>query len=238
MGRIAAASCALLPRHVLHRRPDQVNDACPAPSPRARPPTDRAQGRPLSPLAADQQDEPRRPRRNRRSSASTAPAAEPAHPSAAPSHTPSTRSNPSASTPAAPGRRPRSSIRAAVPDLDHQRVDVQEWRKRRRSRPVPPFSDLVGDHVGRPLVHQARAKTSTPADLRQVRANVPGGRPARRPRESDRIISSTWPTRRCPFPTICGSNADFRSRGTAIRAGPRRVIVFPGPSEFRSAVST
>jgi hypothetical protein len=32
-------------------------------------------------------------------------------------------------------------------------------------------------------------------------------------------MSPAWPTRRCPFTTICGSNADFRSRGTEIRTG-------------------
>ena len=41
-------------------------------------------------------------------------------------------------------------------------------------------------------------------------------------------MSSTAPTRRCPFATICGSNSDFRSRGTESRTGPDVVvIVFP-----------
>ena len=41
-------------------------------------------------------------------------------------------------------------------------------------------------------------------------------------------MSSTAPTRRCPFATIRGSNSDFRSRGTESRTGPDVVVtVFP-----------
>lgn len=41
---------------------------------------------------------------------------------------------------------------------------------------------------------------------------------------SDKIMSSTWPSRRRPFGTILGSNDPFLSRGTSIRTGPPAVV--------------
>jgi len=41
---------------------------------------------------------------------------------------------------------------------------------------------------------------------------------------SDRIMSSTWPSRRVRLGTMTGSNSALRSRGTAIRTGPAAVV--------------
>ena len=41
---------------------------------------------------------------------------------------------------------------------------------------------------------------------------------------SDRIMSSTWPSRRARLGTMTGSKVELRSRGTAIRTGPAVVV--------------
>ena len=64
---------------------------------------------------------------------------------------------------------------AAIADLHYQGVDVKNGVKGIQ-RPVLPFCDLVGHHVGHRRYQ--RGRNLHPVDLRQVRVDVPRGHPA------------------------------------------------------------
>jgi hypothetical protein len=79
--------------------------------------------------------------------------------------------------------------RAAVADLDHQRVDVQD-RVEAVQRPGLPRGDLLSHHVGHPR-DQRRGDLGA-VDLGQVRLDVAGGHAARVQRE-DHVIDLPGP---------------------------------------------